>query len=115
MYKTWSECKETYLATHEYIYNCLRDAGDANGNNFGTDNAATTPTSDRQFTLQDRPPTILDDTLDRVDFYLTNMSNAVANADTAGSLDAADISSISKSLETLTLANATLVKEVASL
>ena len=43
------------------------------------------------------------------------MSDAVANAATAGSLFSADISRMGKSLETLTLANATLVREVASL
>ena len=40
------------------------------------------------------------------------MSDAVANAATARSLDTADISSMDKSLKTLTLANAALVKEV---
>ena len=78
--------------------NCLRAAVDAGGNNFGKDNAATTPTSDRQVTFQ-RPPTIPDDTLDQSDSYLTNISDAVANAATAGSLDATDISSMAKSLE----------------
>ena len=43
------------------------------------------------------------------------MSDAVDNAATATSLDAADIVSMAKSLETLTLANATLVRELALL
>ena len=46
---------------------------------------------------------------------MNNMSDAVANTATAESLDAADISSMAKSLKTLTLASATLVREVASL
>ena len=53
--------------------------------------------------------------MERLDSYLNNMSDAVANTATAESLDAADISSMAKSLETLTLASATLVREVASL
>ena len=113
--KTWSEWKETYLSDHEYRNNCLLAAGDASGNNFGTANAATTRPSDRQVAFQDRPPTIPDDTLYRLDLYLTNMSDAFSNPYTARSLDAADISSTAKSLETLTLSNAALVKKVASL
>ena len=41
------------------------------------------------------------------------MLDAVANSDTVGFLDVADISSMAKSLDTLTLSNATLVIEVA--
>ena len=40
----------------------------------------------------------------------TKMSDDVANAATSGSLDDADISSMAKTLEILTLANSTLVK-----
>ena len=43
------------------------------------------------------------------------MSDAFANAATTGSLDAADIYRMDKSLKTLTLADTTLVKDVASI
>ena len=72
------------------------------------------PTNDHQVTFQD-PHTITEDTLERLDSYLNKMSNAIANAATAGSIDATDISSKAKSLETLILSNETLVREVASL
>ena len=115
VYKTWSEWKETYLAAHNSREKRLRVAGDVGGHNFGTANAATTPTSDRQVTFQYRPHTIPYETLERLYSYLTNVSDAIVNAATAGSLYAADISSMAKIFDTLTLANATLVKEVASL
>ena len=74
----------------------------------------TTPTNDQQVTIQD-PHTIPEDTLECLESYLNIMSEAVANAATAGYLDIAEISSMAKSLDTLTLANRTLVREVASL
>ena len=79
-------------------------AGNAGGHNFVTAKAATTPTNDHQVTFQD-PHTIPEDTLEHLDSYLTKISNAVANEATEGSLDASDISSMSKSLDTLTLFN----------
>ena len=111
--KTWSEWKETYLAAHKSRENCLRAADDADGNNFGTANSATTPNSDHKVTFQNRPPTIPYGTPDCLDSYLTTISDDVANAATAGSLDDADIYKMDKILNTPTLANATLVKEVA--
>ena len=74
---------------------------------------ATTINNDHRVTFQ-YPHTIPEDTLKRLDSYLNNMSDSVANAATAGSLDDADISSMAKSLETPTLANSTLVREVDS-
>ena len=53
--------------------------------------------------------------MELLDSYLNNISDAVANAATARYLNDAEISSMAKSLETLTLANTTLVIEVASL
>ena len=111
--KTWSEWKETYLAAHKYHKNHFGAAGDAGGNDFCTANAATNPNSDHKVTFQDRPPNFPNGKLDRLDSYLTNMSDTVSNAVISGSLEAADISNMAKILETLTLANATLVKEVA--
>ena len=46
---------------------------------------------------------------------MNKISDAVANAATSGSLNASAISITYKSLETLSLANTTLVREVASL
>ena len=110
----WSDWKDTYLAAHKSREKRLRAAGDADGHNFGTANVTTIPTNACQFTFQDTH-NIPEDTLGRLDSYLKNISDAVANTATAGSLYAADISSMVKSLETLTLANATLVREVASI
>ena len=110
----WAEWKDTYLAANKSFENRLRIAGDTGGQNFGTANAATTPTNYQQFTIQ-YPHTIPEDTLELLDSYLNNISDAVANVATAGSQDATDISSMAKSLKSLTLANATLVREVASL
>ena len=106
--------EDTYLSANKSCENRLHIAGDTGGQNFGTANAATTPTNDQQVTIQE-PHTIIEDTLERLDFYLNNMSDTVANAATLGSLDAAGISSIANSLETLTLDNSKLVREVASL
>ena len=110
--KMWSEWKDTYLADHESRENSLRSAGKAGGHNFGTANSATTPTSDHRVTFQEhnRPPTIPNETLDSLHSYLLNMLDAVANASTDRSLDAADISRMAKILKTLTINNATLVK-----
>ena len=88
--KTCSEWKETYLVAHESRENRLRSAGESGGHNFGTSNTATNPTNDHQVTFQDHH-TIPYDALERLKSYLTNMSDAVANAATAGSLDAAEI------------------------
>ena len=112
--KTWAEWKDTYPAENESRENFLCAAGDTGGQHSGTSNAATTLTNDQQVKIQE-PHTIPEDTLERLDSYLNNMSDAVANAATAGSLDAADISIMAKSLKTLNLAKATLVREVASL
>ena len=53
--------------------------------------------------------------MEQLDLYLTNMYNAVANAATVGSLDAADISRMTKNLDTLTVVKSNLVKEAASI
>ena len=113
-YKTWAELKDDYLAANDPRENRLRAVGDIGGQTFGTANAAATTTNDQQVTIQD-PHTIPEDTLEPLDSYLNNVSDDVANAATSGSLDAADISSMAKTLETLTLANAAMVREVASL
>ena len=110
VYKTWSKWKETYLSAHKSCKNYLRSAGDAGSQNFGTANTATTPTSDLQVAFQGLPHTIPNETLELLDSYLTNMSDAVANAATAGSLYATDIYSMARSLKTLNLANTILVK-----
>ena len=49
-----------------------------------------------------------------LEFHLNNMSDGADNTATVGSLDAAGISIMAKSLETLTLSNKNLVREVAS-
>ena len=112
--KTWAEWKDAYLAANKSHENRLCAAGYTGGQSFSTANAAATPTNNQQVTIQE-PHTISEDNLERLDSYFNNMSDAVANATTAGFLDAADISSMSKILETLTLSNATPVIEVASL
>ena len=112
--KTWAKWKDTYLTTNKSCENFLRAAGDTGGQNFGTENATSTTTNDQQVTIQD-PHTIPRDNFEHLDSYLNKISDNVANAATTGSLDAADIYSMAKSLETLTLANTTLVREVASL
>ena len=110
--KTWAEWKENYLTAKKSCENRLCAAGNIGGQHFGTANAAPTPTNDQLVTIQETH-TITEDTLEHLDSYLNNMSDAVANAATSGSLSAADISSMAKSLETLTLANATIIREVA--
>ena len=53
--------------------------------------------------------------MDHLESYLNNMLGAIANATTAVPLDAADISRMAKSLNTLTLTNTTLVRDMESL
>ena len=112
--KTWFEWKDTCLTVNKSRENRRRSAGDTRSQNVGTANAATTTTNNQQVTIQE-PHIIPENKLELQDSYFNKMSDAVANAPTSGSLYGTDIAIMSKILETPTLTNANMVREVDSL
>ena len=101
----------------------LQAAGDQGGN-FGSANAATSGGRGVQFALaaSSVPPEMVPtaETMDKLDAYLDNMSDSLANAVTSGHLDKSELVSLAASLSiseancaTLAATNANLVKALA--
>ena len=117
--KTWLEWKDAYINAFDSRERRLQAAGEQGGN-FGSANAATAlPATSRTSDAGAAPPP---ETFDKLDAYLDNMSDALANAATVGGVNNSSLDSLVESLATaiancatLTATNARLVKEIAAL
>ena len=99
--KSWSEWKDTYTKADNARERRLQAAGDQGGN-FGSANAATSGGRGVQFALAASgvPPEMVPtaETMEKLDAYLDNMSDSLANAATSGHLEKSELVSLAASL-----------------